>query len=459
MAPAQTKLTIHPWLDAPLYNRIRFPQWRVYLYNAAQKMCTSMDPTGAFALVALQPDWDNHPKNQIAAQPAIQATANVAPVAAIPASIRPRPTFAMPVLYTRNASVFDREMYKLEKERFEKIDEAETILHAAIVESLAPGTVRTINTATPAGIASLSAVQLVGLVHNLFSTPTLQDIITVNADLLRPLQNFEDFPDHITEHVNHYDSLASFNQPCANISKIQTFQASIQRWPQFDAVIASWEQLHPNVLTRDFNDFTAYLLTRYFNLPQDVKPRGGNAYFTRKQHKGKGKQSKGKGRGRGRGKGKGKDKGKGRSLADDDYFEQPTKRPRLHERKAHTVEINDLPESDDTMDSDTRSQSSHRSQSSSSNRTVLRVHGTNTSDTPDTSDTNPDSKLYYYCAYHGFNLSHYGRDCRVMLNEDGYTIQQQQANLPGDCTPRGNDSVEPQRHSTFLKSWGKYTKQ
>jgi hypothetical protein len=46
-----------------------------------------------------------------------------------------------------------------------------------------------------------------------------------------------------------------------------------------------------------------------------------------------------------------------------------------------------------------------------------------------------------------------------MLNEDGYTIQQQQANLPGDCTPRGNDSVEPQRHSTFLKSWGKYTKQ
>ena len=69
------------------------------------------------------------------------------------------------------------------------------------------------------------------MVEILFSTPTLQDILTVNSDLQRPLQNFEDFPDHITEHINHYESLASFNQPCANISKIQTFQASIQRWP------------------------------------------------------------------------------------------------------------------------------------------------------------------------------------------------------------------------------------
>ncbi len=189
-----------------------------------------MDQTGAFTLVfALQNDWDSHPKN------IIPATAAVGLIAATPASIRQRPFFAMPALYTRVATVYDREMYKLEKERFEKLDEAETTLHAAIVESLSPGTVRTINTATPAGIASLSAVQLVGQVHTLFSTPTLQDIITVNADLLRPLQNFEDFPDHITEHINHYESLASFNQPCANISKIQTFQTAIQRWPQLDS--------------------------------------------------------------------------------------------------------------------------------------------------------------------------------------------------------------------------------
>jgi hypothetical protein len=191
-----------------------------------------------------------------------------------------------------------------------------------------------------------------------------------------------------------------------------------QRFPRFHHLLA-----HPLV---------------YYNLPQDVKPRGGNAYSTRK---GKGKHPKGKGRG----KGKGKDKGKGRSLADNEYFEQPTKRPRLHERQAQTVEIAELPDdSEDTMDSDNRSQSSHKSrQSSSSNRTVLRVHGTNTPDTPETSDTNPNSAIYYYCAYHGFNLSHHGHQCRVMSNDDSYTAQQRQATLPSDCTTRDNDAVEP----------------
>jgi hypothetical protein len=175
--------------------------------------------------------------------------------------------------------------------------------------------------------------------------------------------------------------------------------------------------------------------------------------------KGKSK-GKGRGKGRGKGKGKGKDTGKGRSLADNDYFEQPTKRPRLHERKAQSVEITELPDdSEDTIDSDTRSQSSQKSrQSSSSNRTVLRVHGTNTPDTPETSNTNPDPKIYYYCAYHGFNLSHHGHACRVMSNDDSYNSQQKQAPLPSDCNPRGNDAVEPQRHSKFLKSWGRYTK-
>ena len=79
MAKTQNKLTIHPWLDAPIYNRIRFPQWKIYLYNAAQKMCTSLDITGAFSLVALDADWDSHPKNAILA---VAATANAPAVPA-----------------------------------------------------------------------------------------------------------------------------------------------------------------------------------------------------------------------------------------------------------------------------------------------------------------------------------------------------------------------------------------
>ncbi len=126
-----------------------------------------MEPTGAFFLVALDADWNAHPKNQVLAVP---ATHNAA---AVPASIRPRPIFKMPTIYGPNSTTYIRDLFKLEKEQFERIDEAETTLHAAIVESLAPGTVRTINTATPSGIASLSALQLVGLVHQLFSTPTM----------------------------------------------------------------------------------------------------------------------------------------------------------------------------------------------------------------------------------------------------------------------------------------------
>jgi hypothetical protein len=37
-----------------------------------------------------------------------------------------RPVIAMPVFYTRAATVYEREIWKLEKETFEKFDEAET---------------------------------------------------------------------------------------------------------------------------------------------------------------------------------------------------------------------------------------------------------------------------------------------------------------------------------------------
>jgi hypothetical protein len=133
------------------------PKMEVVPFQCCPEMCTTMNLTGAFSLVALQQVWDTHSKN------IIPGTVITALVAAIPASILQRPIIAMPALYPRAAATYNREMYKLEKERFEKIDEAETTLHAAIVESLSPGTERTINTATPSGIASLSAV---GLVHN-----------------------------------------------------------------------------------------------------------------------------------------------------------------------------------------------------------------------------------------------------------------------------------------------------
>ena len=109
MAPTHSKLTIHPWLDTPIYNRIRYPQWKIYLYNAAQKMCTSSDLTGAYCLVARNADWDVHPKNIIPARPPT-------PGGTIhPAAIRARPVVAMPAFYTRTATVYERELWKMEK--------------------------------------------------------------------------------------------------------------------------------------------------------------------------------------------------------------------------------------------------------------------------------------------------------------------------------------------------------
>jgi hypothetical protein len=87
--------------------------------------------------------------------------------------------------------------------------------------------------------SSLTALQLVEVMHTLYSTPTLQDITTVETYLKRPTAHFEDFLDHVTDHINNYDSLHSFNQQVSNITKIQTFKESTKCWPQFDTLIAT----------------------------------------------------------------------------------------------------------------------------------------------------------------------------------------------------------------------------
>jgi hypothetical protein len=460
MAPAHNKLTIFPWLDAPLYNRIRYPQWKIYLYNAAQKMCTSLDATGAYCLVARNDDWNAHPKNIIPARP---ATPGGTPQQL--AAIRARPVIAMPAFYARAATVYEREAWKLEKENFEKFDEAETIVHAAIVESLSQGTIRTINTQHIAGISSLTALQLVEVIHNLYNTPTLQDITTVENDLKRPLAHFEDFLDHVTDHLNNHESLRSFNQPASNITKIQTFKESIRRWPQFDTLIATWEINNSNVVTRQFSDFTDYLCNQYGNLPTDVKPRGGNAYNVRQAGRGRGRP-KGKGKGKGKGKddrGKGKpDKGKGRGLGRFVYWDEQDIPANKRLRPDHQVSsaVHDLVDEAAEQEDDAVSIHSRTSARSSASA-AHQVHGSHTSSPLTSSAQNPNPKLYFYCNYHGWNLTHAGPDCRVMLNDTSYDRSHLQAKSPNDTTPRGNDQIEPistdGRKRPFLKAWRAYS--
>ena len=451
MISSTTKLTIHPWLDAPLYNRIRYPQWKIYLYNAAQKLCTPLDPTGAYCLVARDTDWEIHPKNITPSRPPTPGGT------LHPAVIRVRPVMALPPFYTRTSTTFEREVWKLEKEKFEKFVEAETILHTAIVESLSQGTIRTINIQHIAGISSLSALQLVEVVHQLYSTPTLQDITTVETDLNRPLINFEDFMDHVTDHINHYESLRSFNQQVSNITKIQTFKESIKRWPQFDAIIATWEMDNNNILTRNFAHFTDFLISQYGNLPIDTKPRGGNAYLAqRKGKKGKGKHKGDKGKGK---HAKGKGRGGGRYVYWDESDVPAAKRQRNEHQASSAVNDSDI--SMESAPDDTSSVRSHTSIRSSAS-SAHQVHGNNTTVALISSATNPDPNKYYYCHYHGWNFTHTGPQCRVMSNDMKYTREQKEATSPVDTTPGGNMQIEPEREDngrkrSYLKSWGNYT--
>ena len=352
----------------------------------------------------------------------------------------------MPAFFNRNSTTFERAQWKFDKECFEKYDEAETILHTAIVESLSQGTIRMINTQNVAGIASLSSLQLVEVIHKLYSTPTLQDITTVETDLKRPLNNFEDFLDHVTDHINHYESLRSFNQQVSNITKIQTFKESIKRWPQFDSLIA-----------RAFSSFTDYLISQYGNLPTDAKPRGGNALnaYKGKKGKGKGKGHKGKGK-----QDKGKSRGAGRYVYWDADDVPNAKRPR-YERQASSVANNTEDTVDPSTPDDTASVRSHTSLRSSAS-SVNQVHGTNTTTQLTSSQTNPDPNLYFYCFYHGWNLSHAGEQCRVMLNDTSYTRAHKEAASPPDASPTGNICIEPERTGgrtrPYLKAWGTYSR-
>jgi hypothetical protein len=54
---------------------------------------------------------------------------------------------------------------------------------------------------------------------------------------------------------------------------------------------------------------------------------------------------------------------------------------------------------------------------------------------------------------------HVARDCYTRQNGHPKVLTQAvtTTNERSDCKPRGNDAVEPQRPSTFLKAWGKYT--
>jgi hypothetical protein len=168
-----------------VFARIRFPAWLQSLYNISQKECTTLDDTGAFCLVALPIDWETHAQNIVAtAIPADTAIAAGVTTIITPAynqvTFRPRPTpfTNRPVRPARTATDKAFAIYKLDLAEFKERMEAETNLHAAIVQSLGPLIVQTINNVTPLGIVSLTCMDLVtGNQHSRRRPPSSHGIL------------------------------------------------------------------------------------------------------------------------------------------------------------------------------------------------------------------------------------------------------------------------------------------
>ena len=136
--------TLQPQLDVPAQSRIRFPLWLKCLYNIAQMELTTVDPLGAFYLVALEADWKLQPQN-------INANG----------SFRRRPTIVMPTAYANNASAETIGAYSIASRNFELQQRVTADLHSAICSSLGSVTLNEINSKHQFGTGSLAPLDLV----------------------------------------------------------------------------------------------------------------------------------------------------------------------------------------------------------------------------------------------------------------------------------------------------------
>jgi hypothetical protein len=150
---------IQPALDVPSLSRIRFPSWLKSLYNISQMELTTLDPLGAFYLVALDDDWDSRPENQTRQN-----------------TIRPRPLFTLPPMYNANAQAAAIASYNIKSAHFEHQQRVRADLHSAISRSLGTVTLQSINFKHRFGTGSLSPLELVRELKTMFGTITKHEI-------------------------------------------------------------------------------------------------------------------------------------------------------------------------------------------------------------------------------------------------------------------------------------------
>ena len=155
---------LQPQLDAPAQSRIRFPLWLKCLYNIAQMELTTLDPLGAFYLVALDADWNLRPQN---------LNSN--------GTFRARPTITMPAPYPATATAGRIEAYSIASRNFELQQRVTADLHSAICSSLGSVTLNEINSKHQFGTGSLTPLDLVTELKTMFGTITKQEIDATQA--------------------------------------------------------------------------------------------------------------------------------------------------------------------------------------------------------------------------------------------------------------------------------------
>ncbi len=142
---------IQPTLDNPSLSRIHFPAWLKCLYNVSQMELTTLDPLGAFYLVALDEDWDVHPENLNQQN-----------------RIRPRPLFSQPPMYAANAVGAAIASYNIKASQFEYQQRVRADLHSAISRSLGSVTLQSINSKHRFGTGSFSPQDFVRELKTMF---------------------------------------------------------------------------------------------------------------------------------------------------------------------------------------------------------------------------------------------------------------------------------------------------
>jgi hypothetical protein len=170
--------SIQPNLDTPVQSRIRFPLWLKCLYNTAQMELTTLDPLGAFYLVALDANWLIRPENT---RP--------------DGSLRPRPVYLMPDAYPANVTAGRIGVYNVAYRNFDQQQRVKADIHAAICTSLGSITLNEINSKHQFGIGSLSPRDLVRELKTMFGNITKQEIDATQALISAPPAHFLDFRD------------------------------------------------------------------------------------------------------------------------------------------------------------------------------------------------------------------------------------------------------------------------